>query len=240
VSAATAAPRVGLVTTHSRKEMRMPDTDRQTGSSSKGAGPQEPAQAGAPAPLTEKQLLAVYVSGQTPSTGPVVLHDYDPDWPRLFEREATRIHDALGDRALLLEHVGSTAVPGLAAKPRIDILLVVADSVDEPAYVPVLEAAGYVLRLREPDWHQHRLFRGPDTDINLHVFSPGCPEVDRMLVFRDRLRRDAADRQLYEQTKRELARREWKYVQHYADAKAGVGAEILARAQSEAGSRRDE
>ena len=67
----------------------------------------------------------------------------------------------LGDRVRLLEHAGSTSVPGLAAKPIIDMVLAVADSADEAAYVPSMEAAGYVLRIREPDWHQHRLFQRP-------------------------------------------------------------------------------
>ena len=182
-------------------------------------------------PQTEEQILAVRVGATPPLNGPITLAEYDPAWPRLFEREAERIRAALGDRALLLEHVGSTSVPGLAAKPRIDILLVVPNSADEPAYVPPLEAAGYVLRIREPDWYEHRVFKGPDIDVNLHVFSQGCPEIGRMLLFRDWLRGNAADRELYQRTKRELARKEWKYVQSYADAKTDVVEEILARAR---------
>jgi GrpB-like predicted nucleotidyltransferase (UPF0157 family) len=168
-----------------------------------------------------------------PQVGQILIVDYDPEWPRLFEREAERIEAALGERVLLIEHVGSTSVPGLAAKPRIDVLLVVEDSADEPAYVPALEAAAYVLRIREPDWYEHRMFNGPDTDINLHVFSPGCPEIERMLLFRNWLRSNAADRRLYERTKRELARKDWKYVQNYADAKTAVVEEILARARGD-------
>src|SRR6185437_16090252 len=151
-----------------------------------------------------------------PLNGQIQLVDYDPAWPRLFEREAARVRATLGDRVLALEHVGSTSVPGLAAKPRIDMLLVVADSADEPAYVPALEAAGYVLRIREPDWYEHRMFNGPETDLNLHVLSQGCPEIGRMLLFRNWLRRHDDDRQLYERTKRELAQRDWKYTQNYA------------------------
>jgi aminoglycoside phosphotransferase (APT) family kinase protein/GrpB-like predicted nucleotidyltransferase (UPF0157 family) len=162
--------------------------------------------------------------------GPVILVDYDPSWPTVYEREAVRIRDALGGRVLVLEHAGSTAVPGLAAKPKIDIVLAVPDSSDEVAYVPALEAAGYVLRAREPDWHEHRLLRRFEPKVNLHVFSRGCPEIERMLRFRDHLRRDDADRRLYEETKRELAPRTWKYTQHYADAKTKVVEEILARA----------
>ena len=186
-------------------------------------------------PSREEQILAVRIGEVTPLAGPIHIVDYDPEWPRLFEREAGRIRAALGDRALLLEHAGSTSVPGLAAKPRIDIVLAIANSADEPSYVPALEAAGYVLRIREPDWYEHRVFKGPDTDVNLHVFSQGCPEIDRMLLFRDWLRSNAPDRQLYERTKRELARKNWKYTQNYADAKTAVVEEILARAQGTAG-----
>lgn len=182
--------------------------------------------------LSEEEIQAVHIGGMTPLTGPIQIDDYNPEWPALFEREAARIRAALGDRVVLLEHVGSTSVPGLAAKPRIDILLVVPNSADEPSYVPPLEAAGYVLRIREPDWHEHRVFKGPDTDINLHVFSPGSSEIERMLLFRDWLRSNPSDRRLYENTKRELARREWKYVQNYADAKTEVVEEILVRARA--------
>jgi GrpB-like predicted nucleotidyltransferase (UPF0157 family) len=181
--------------------------------------------------MTEEQMRAVTVGELTPLSGPIQIVDYDPRWPLLFEREAERVRAALGEQARSIEHTGSTSVPGLAAKPIIDMLLVVADSADEPAYVPALEAAGYVLRIREPDWYEHRLFKGPDTNVNLHVFSPGCPEIDRTLLFRGRLRANEADRRQYERTKRELAERDWKYVQNYADAKTQVIEEIIARAR---------
>src|SRR5205807_8809584 len=119
---------------------------------------------------------------------------------------------------------------GLAAKPIIDIILVVADSDDEDGYVPLLEAAGYVLRVREPDWFKHRMLRRREPSVNLHVYSPGCEEVDRMLIFRDHLRTDDSSRALYEQAKRELAEGDWKYVQNYADAKTAVVEEIMTRA----------
>jgi GrpB-like predicted nucleotidyltransferase (UPF0157 family) len=163
--------------------------------------------------------------------GPVRLVDYDPDWPGLFAREAARLRDALGDRVLLVEHVGSTSVPGLAAKPIVDVLLAVADSADEAAYVPALEAAGYALRIREPEWHEHRLFKGPDTEVNLHVFSAGSAEIERMLLFRDRLRDVDAERERYVAAKRALAQRRWQHVQDYADAKTAVVEEIIARAR---------
>jgi len=181
-------------------------------------------------PRSAAELQALMVGPLQPLDGPIVLAEYDPAWPVLYEREASRIRATLGPLALQVEHVGSTSVPGLAAKPRVDIVLVVPDSADERAYVPPLERAGYVLRIREPEWYEHRVFKGPDTDVNVHTFSPACPEVERMLRFRDRLRGDDADRGLYEQAKRELTARRWEYVQHYADAKSAVVEEILARA----------
>jgi GrpB-like predicted nucleotidyltransferase (UPF0157 family) len=180
--------------------------------------------------MSEDQIRAATIGEPARLDGRVHLEEYDPDWPRLFEREAARIRAALGDRAVIVEHVGSTSVPGLAAKPRIDIVLAVPDSADEPAYVPALEGAGYVLRIREPEWYEHRVFKGPDTEVNLHVFSVGCPEIDRMLAFRDHLRGNPADLELYERTKRDLADRTWAYVQNYADAKTAVVEEIVARA----------
>jgi GrpB-like predicted nucleotidyltransferase (UPF0157 family)/uncharacterized cupin superfamily protein len=164
--------------------------------------------------------------------GPIELVDYDPAWAVHFEREAERIRGALGDRASRVEHVGSTSVPGLAAKPIVDIVLAVPDSSDEDAYVPTLEGAGYVLRVREPDWFEHRLLKPPDMSVNVHVFSDGCPEIDRMLAFRDRLRTNDEDRELYERRKRELAARKWTYVQDYANAKTEVVKEIVARASA--------
>jgi GrpB-like predicted nucleotidyltransferase (UPF0157 family) len=184
------------------------------------------------APLTEEEIEAATVGELRPHNATIELAEYDPLWPALYEREAARVRGALGAAALRLEHVGSTSVPGLAAKPIVDLVLVVADSSDEDAYVPALEAAGYVLRIREPDWYEHRLFKGPDTNVNLHTFSEGCDEVDRMVTFRDWLRTHDDDRELYESAKRELAAREWRHVQNYADAKSAVVAEINARAQA--------
>jgi GrpB-like predicted nucleotidyltransferase (UPF0157 family) len=181
-------------------------------------------------PMTDEQIHAVHVGELKELNQSVHIAEYDSEWVQRFEREAVRIRAVLGEKVLQLEHVGSTSVPGLAAKPKIDILLVVANSADETAYVPDMQAAGYVLQVREPAWYEHRLFKGPDTDINLHVFTVGCEEIERMLVFRDWLRTQDADRQLYETTKRDLAKQEWKYMQNYADAKTAVVHEILARA----------
>ena len=177
----------------------------------------------------EAALPEVTVGRVETLPGRIVVSDYDPSWPDRYAGEAARVSSALGGRALRIEHVGSTSVPELAAKPIIDIVLEVADSSDEPAYAGDLESAGYVLRIREPDWYEHRLFRVPGS-VNLHVFSAGCPETDRMVRFRDHLRTDAADRDLYARTKRDLAARDWKYMQQYADAKTEVIGEIMARA----------
>jgi GrpB-like predicted nucleotidyltransferase (UPF0157 family) len=180
----------------------------------------------------EAELQAVRLRKVAVHGKPIELVDYDPDWPRLFDLEAEKIRAALGDRALGLEHAGSTAVPGLAAKPIIDIVLMVADSADEEAYVPALEAAGYELTIREPDWHEHRLLQGSDPSVNMHVFSAGSPEIERVTAFRDHLRANETDRELYERTKRELSQRTWTYTQDYADAKTAVVEDIIARANA--------
>jgi GrpB-like predicted nucleotidyltransferase (UPF0157 family) len=184
--------------------------------------------------MNEEELRAAWVTEPPKLTGKIQVVDYDPSWPELFRREAERIRAVLGDRVVLLEHVGSTSVPGLAAKPIIDILLIVPDSSDEPAWLPDLEAAGYVLVIREPDWHQHRCLKGPDTNVNLHVHSPGSPEIERYLTFRDRLRGHPGDRAHYQRVKQELAERDWTYVQEYADAKTEVVERIIARARADA------
>lgn len=138
---------------------------------------------------------------------------------------------ALGDEARLIEHVGSTSVPGLAAKPIIDVVLAVVDSSAEAAYLPQLEAAGYEMKLREPDWYQHRLLTRTEPAVNLHVFSEGCEEIGRMIEFRNRLRQNTSDRDRYSELKTELAKSEWSTIQDYADAKSGLVADILGGAK---------
>ena len=158
----------------------------------------------------------------------IVIADYEAGWPRRFDAERERIEQALGGAALTIEHVGSTAVPGLAAKPIVDMLVTVADVGDEPSYGPALERAGYELRVCEPE---HRMFRTPAHDVHVHVWGDGDPEIDRHLVFRDRLRASPDDRSEYERLKRSLAQREWSDMNHYADAKGPVIEAILARAR---------
>ena len=171
----------------------------------------------------------------------VVLAEPSPEWAEQYAVEERLVRGALGDALRELHHAGSTSVPGLAAKPVIDIVLAVPDATDEGAYVPALEGAGYVLHHREPHWHQHRLLKkglphfAPDRSadvpaVNLHVFPDGCEEVRRMVAFRDHLRTHEHDRRLYEDTKRALATRSWERVQDYADAKSDVVAAIMERA----------
>jgi GrpB-like predicted nucleotidyltransferase (UPF0157 family) len=182
------------------------------------------------APLTEEQILAANIGAPLVLNSGIALSPYDPEWPSRYAALARDIRAALGANVLALEHVGSTSVPSLSAKPVIDIILAVADSGDEPSYVSALEALGYVLKIREPEWFNHRLLKTPDAGVNLHVFTQGCDEIARMLAFRDWLRTHEDDRKLYERTKQELAARTWKYMQNYADAKSKVVNAILSRA----------
>ena len=183
-------------------------------------------------PLSEDYLRAHTVGELKPLSAPIRLVDYDPEWPHRFQAEAETIRSAVGGQALRIEHVGSTSVPGLPAKPILDIVLVVADSANEAAYAAAVQKAGYRLQIREPDWYEHRLFQGPENKVNLHVFSAGCQEIERMLMFRDWLRKNDDDRELYARSKRALAQQEWKYTQNYADAKTAVVEDILSRARA--------
>jgi GrpB-like predicted nucleotidyltransferase (UPF0157 family) len=184
------------------------------------------------AALTEDQIIAATVGAPQMLNGSIYLAPYDPAWPSLFARLKQQILEALADKVLLLEHVGSTSVPGLSAKPIVDMVMAVADTRDEAAYVRPLEEKGYTLRIREPDWYEHRMLIPSEAAGHLHVFSRGCEEIERMVLFRDWLRNHPEDRLLYEVTKRDLAARTWKYTQNYADAKGEVVRAIMARARS--------
>jgi GrpB-like predicted nucleotidyltransferase (UPF0157 family) len=162
--------------------------------------------------------------------GAIELADWNSEWDSSYLAEAARIRAALRGAVVELHHVGSTSVPGLAAKPILDILLLVEDSSVEGTYAPALQAVGYSFHLREPHWHEHRLFKLDKPKVNLHVFSAGSSEALRMLAFRNWLRNHPEDRNLYEATKRQLAARQWAYVQDYADAKSTVVQAILQRA----------
>ena len=158
--------------------------------------------------------------------------DYDEQWPSYFERYRAGLVSVLGDRASFVEHIGSTSVPGLAAKPVIDIVVGLQDPEDEPAYIPDLEAAGYQVRVRETG---HRCLRGEQEamPVNLHCYRTGADEVGRYLLFRDRLRASPADRDLYAGVKRTLAGRQWPDMNFYAEAKSPTIEKILRRATNQ-------
>jgi GrpB-like predicted nucleotidyltransferase (UPF0157 family) len=176
----------------------------------------------------EKRIREVIIAETEQPT--IVIANYNPAWPERFRQEEVKIVAALGEAALSVEHIGSTSVPGLAAKAVVDVLLVVEDSGDEASYLPAMEEAGYVLRVREPDFDEHRMFRTPEKDVHVHVFSAGSPEIERYLLLRDRLRQNEGDRELYAQTKRELAKQDWPTMEHYAEAKTEVVEGIISRA----------
>ena len=149
----------------------------------------------------------------------IVLVPYRPEWRGRFRQHARRIAAALGDAALRVEHIGSTAVPGLAAKPIVDMLLVVADSSNEDAYAPAMRQCSYELRVREPDFEERRMFRTQERDVHVHVLSGGSREIERYLRFRDALRRAPGLRLRYGTLKQALACRDWPDMDAYAAAK---------------------
>jgi len=157
------------------------------------------------------------------------LHDYDERWPQIFREHRDRIVAAIGEGALGVEHIGSTSVPGLAAKPIVDIVVAVADITAEEDYLGALLAAGYELRVREP---RHRLVRTVARDIHVHIYQRGDTAIDEYLLLRDRLRADADDRALYESTKRALLEGTWHDMNAYSDAKTDVIAAIKERARA--------
>ena len=172
-------------------------------------------------------LDSVLIGGREPVT--IVVTDPDPEWAARFASLRDRLRAALGSAALAVEHIGSTSVPRLAAKPIIDVLVVVGDIEDESAYLPALEGAGFVLRVREPE---HRMVRTPVRDVHVHLYEAGHQAIADYLDLRDWLRVDRADRELYAATKRTLARRSWSDMNDYADAKTDVIQELLARART--------
>ncbi|GAA3806671.1 GrpB family protein [Nocardioides panacisoli] len=158
----------------------------------------------------------------------LVLEDYDPAWPAAYAEHEQRIRRALGPTAAQVEHIGSTSVPGLAAKPIIDVLVTVEDITAEEDYLDQLLAAGYELRVREPG---HRLVRTPARDVHVHVLEVGDGAAADYLLFRDRLRSHPEDRAFYERTKRLLVEQDWADMNAYAEAKTDVIAGIKERAR---------
>jgi GrpB-like predicted nucleotidyltransferase (UPF0157 family) len=174
--------------------------------------------------------MAVAQVGEWPRSGQaIVIEDYDPAWVDRFDAAARTLRDTLRDLIIALEHVGSTSVPSLAAKPIIDIDLLIADTTDESQYVPALRTAGYQLILREPWWYGHRMLVGSAGDVHLHVWPQDAPEPVRHRLLRDWLRSHPEDRELYASTKRRLARDTEHRPGDYSLAKNEVIDDIYAR-----------
>jgi GrpB-like predicted nucleotidyltransferase (UPF0157 family) len=164
--------------------------------------------------------------------------DPDPAWPRQYDDLAGRIREALGWRVLQLEHVGSTSVPGLAAKPVIDIDLTVADPDRERDYVPPLEAVGFRVVRREPWWYGHRVLCADEPRCNLHVFGFDSPELVKHRIFRNWLRGNPRERDRYAAAKRQAASEAnaaGEHVMQYNARKQQVIREIYRRAFVAAG-----
>ncbi|KAE8418656.1 grpb/dephospho-CoA kinase [Aspergillus pseudocaelatus] len=162
----------------------------------------------------------------------------DPTWPEAFAIIARRIAGSLGNRLLSIEHVGSTSVPSLPAKAVIDVDVVVADPTAEDSYVPALEAAGFQFLLREPGWHDHRLFGSNEPYANIHIFGPNSAELIRHRLFRDWLRNHEDDRQRYADIKRQAAAASQlagETVMEYNARKQPVVLDILQKALKEHG-----
>jgi len=175
---------------------------------------------------------AVFIGG--PEKRAIVIEEHDPAWAARFEQVQASLREALGTKAHRIEHFGSTAVPGLAAKGIIDVMLTVEDADDEADYGPSLEAHGFHIRVRQSG---HRMYRPPSHDVHVHVCTEDSDGARERLLFRDWLCHDAADRRLYEATKRELARHDWDATNDYSTAKDAVVGEILARARAWAAER---
>ena len=168
-----------------------------------------------------------WVSAQ-PKVETVEVAAYDLVWPMLFQTLKSQIGGALNGTALTIEHVGSTAVPDLPAKPVIDIDVIVANPEDESGYVPALEKLGYTLTIRERSWYQHRMLRLDTPRVNVHIFGPDCPEHMRHILFREWLRAHPEDRRRYTDAKM-LAKEGASTVQTYNSRKESVIKEIYTR-----------
>ena len=175
----------------------------------------------------DRYLDSVLIGGREQAC--IIIANYDATWPERYADLQRRVEQALAATALSVEHIGSTSVPGLAAKPIIDMLLVVRSVDDEAAYVEALEQVGFILRVREPG---HRMFRTPERDVHLHVYAQGDQAVADYLDLRDWLRESESDRALYQATKMDLAQRQWSDMNYYAAAKSDVIRDVLGRAKA--------
>ncbi|MCB0413679.1 MAG: GrpB family protein [Bdellovibrionales bacterium] len=182
--------------------------------------------------MTEEEIQKANVGEAKKHNSTILLEEYTEQWSAWFKVQEEKILKALNQISIKVEHVGSTSVPGLCAKPIVDIVLEVPDSSNESEYVPQLEQNGFWLKIKEPEWFEHRMFKGKNIPTNLHVFTAGCSEVQKMIRFRDHLRNNPVDMELYQSKKKELSLKNWEYIQNYADAKTEVVKDIITRVGS--------
>ena len=173
-------------------------------------------------PQTTEEIKGANVDKLKELNSQIFLEKYNEQWPVEYQKQKILILQALSHLKISIEHVGPTSVPGLSAKPIIDIVLEVPDSSNEESYVPQLESKKFKLKIREPNWWEHRMLKNKTNSINLHIFTCDCPEVLKMIKFRDHLRSNISSLKLYQSKKQQLASRTWKYTQNYADAKTEV------------------
>jgi GrpB-like predicted nucleotidyltransferase (UPF0157 family) len=161
----------------------------------------------------------------------IVLLPHDSAWTARAEALLARLRPALAGIAVRPAHIGSTAIPALVAKPIVDLqaATTVSPGDEESRLTAALLPLGFELRVRE---REHLMYRTVAHDVHLHLWEAGSDDERRHLLFRDHLRADAADRDLYAATKRELAARAWDDMNDYAQAKGAVIAEISARAEA--------
>ncbi len=179
--------------------------------------------------LSIQEMNQAAVSGERQRVAEIIVVPPDKSWPEQYKRLETAIRQALGRRVVTLEHVGSTSVPDLYAKPVIDIALTLVEAANEPSYVPDLETKGFYLVIREPDWQEHRCLVRQAPRCNLHVFPPDAIEPRRQRAFRDWLHTHPDDRDAYAALKRELAMRSFGSVAEYNNEKAGLIYDIYER-----------
>ena len=168
---------------------------------------------------------------------PIIVVDYDPQWPILFEKEKEAILAALRNRFLMVEHIGSTAVPGLAAKPLIDIAVGIQKLADAPVLIPCIEQLGYSY---EPTFEQlvpeRRFFwKGTPTvhTFHIHLAEPDHPVLVKPIQFRDYLRKHPDAAQEYGILKKELAKRCVQDLDTYVAGKTGFVEKVMLQIEEE-------
>lgn len=164
-------------------------------------------------------------------TAPIIIEDYDPRWPQQFEQIRSRIAPSLAPLAAAIEHVGSTAVPGLAAKPIIDIDVLLRPAAEVSEAIARLATLGYEHRgdLGVPG---REAFRAPGNDFphHLYVHPPESGEYVRHITFRDHLRAHPEDAHAYECLKRALAQQYRDDREAYNQGKTEFVENVLHRA----------